>query len=344
MTMTQTMPQAHAAPRATPRVFSGIQPTGVVHLGNYVGAIRQWVRLQREVPSLFCIVDLHAITSPYEPGDFPQRVLEAAAANVAAGIDPEQSILFVQSHVPEHTELAWLLNTITPLGQLERMTQFKEKGRRSRHGVMAGLLNYPVLQAADVLIYKATLVPVGEDQVQHIEMMRDVAERFNERFGETFPLPEARLTTGARVMALNDPTKKMSKSIEGSYLALNETPESIRRRVRAAVTDPGPPEPGASVEQASPGVANLFVLLEVFAPEQYPAFVRAYGEGTIRYAEMKQVLAEGMVDVLTPIREQYEDLAAHPDRVREILAAGAERARPMARATTAEVRERMGLR
>src|SRR5574341_467067 len=199
------------------RVFSGIQPTGGIHLGNYVGAIRQWAELQREFESYFCIVDLHAITVDYEPAELPQRVLDAAAANIAAGIDPARSVLFVQSHVSEHSELAWLLNVITPLGQLERMTQFKEKGRRARHGLMAGLLNYPVLMAADVLLYKASVVPVGDDQVQHVELMRDVAERFNKQFGDTFPVPEVRLTKGARIMALNDPAKKMSKSVPGSY-------------------------------------------------------------------------------------------------------------------------------
>jgi len=338
----------HAGPKATapvvPRVFSGIQPTGLIHLGNYVGALRQWVELQRWYESYFCIVDLHAITVPYEPAELQQRILEAAAANLAAGIDPERSVLFVQSHVPEHTELMWLLNTVTPVGQLERMTQYKEKARRSKHGVMAGLLNYPVLQAADVLLYKATLVPVGEDQVQHIELMRDIAERFNNTFGETFPLPEARLSKGARIMALNEPTRKMSKSVPGSYIAVTEEPEQIRRKVRAAVTDPGPPQRGARLEDASPGVANLFTLLEVFAPEAYAHFAQAYTEGTIRYSELKQVLAEALVETLAPIRERYQHLMARPREVQDILRWGAERARPVAQATMEEVRRRMGLR
>ena len=253
-------------------------------------------------------------------------------------------MLFVQSHVPEHCELMWLLNVLTPLGQLERMTQFKEKSRYARRGVMAGLLNYPVLQAADVLLYKARLVPVGEDQVQHVELMRDIAERFNRQFGETFPLPEARLTKGARIMALNDPTVKMSKSVPGSYIALVEDPDSIRRKVRAAVTDPGPPAPGARLDDASPGVANLFTLLEVFAPDRYPEFAEAYQAGTIRYSEMKQVLAEAIVEAFAPVRERYQTLMGRPDRVRDILAEGARRARPVARATMEEVRTKMGLR
>ncbi len=341
---TQPQPARAGAPAVPVRVFSGIQPTGVIHIGNYVGALRQWVQLQREHESYFCIVDLHAITVPYDPAEFPQRVLEAAAANIAAGIDPQRSVLFVQSHVPEHCELMWLLNVLTPLGQLERMTQFKEKSRYARRGVMAGLLNYPVLQAADVLLYKASLVPVGEDQVQHVELMRDIAERFNKQFGETFPLPEARLTKGARIMALNDPAVKMSKSVPGSYIALVEDPDSIRRKVRAAVTDPGPPAPGAALDQASPGVANLFTLLEVFAPDRYPEFVEAYQAGTVRYSEMKQVLAEAIVETFAPVRERYRALMERPDEVRDILAAGARRARPVAQATMEEVRAKMGLR
>lgn len=327
------------------RVFSGIQPTGVIHVGNYVGAIRQWAELQRDYESYFCIVDMHAITVPYEPDEFPQRVLDAAAANVAAGIDPAQSVLFVQSHVPEHCELMWLLNVITPVGQLERMTQYKEKAQQFRKtGVMAGLLNYPVLQAADVLLYKASLVPVGEDQVQHVELMRDIAERFNKAFGETFPLPEVRLTKGARIMSLVDPTKKMSKSVPGSYISLVEDPDEIRKKVRAAVTDPGPPAKGAKLDDASAGVANLFTLLEVFAPGRYSEFAEAYQQGTIRYSEMKQVLAEAMVERFVPVRQRYQQLTRHPDEIRDLLLDGARRARPVAEATMEEVRRRMGLR
>ncbi len=337
-------PAPTSTTRVPVRVFSGIQPTGVVHIGNYVGAIRQWAQLQREFESYFCIVDLHAVTVPYDPPEFPQRVLEAAAANVAAGIDPAQSVLFVQSHVPEHCELMWLLNVLTPVGQLERMTQFKEKSRRAKTGVMAGLLNYPVLQAADVLLYKASLVPVGEDQVQHVELMRDIAERFNKQYGETFPLPAVRLTKGARIMALNDPKAKMSKSVAGSYIALVEDPESIRKKVRAAVTDPGPPAKGSKLDDASPGVANLFTLLEVFAPQRYQEFAEAYRQGTIRYSELKQALADAIVNTFAPVRERYRQLVGRPDDVRDILTDGARRARPVAETTMDEVRRRMGLR
>ncbi len=346
------MRHVDAAPRHRPqptrtaaaRIFSGIQPTGVVHLGNYVGAMRQWAHLQKEIESIFCIVDLHAITTSYEPAELFQRVIETAAVNIAAGIDPARSVLFVQSHVPEHTELMWLLNVITPVGQLERMTQYKDKSRRAKTGIMAGLLNYPVLQAADVLLYKASLVPVGEDQVQHVELMRDIAERFNKQFGETFPLPAVRLTQGARVLALNDPTKKMSKSEPGSYIALTDSPEAIRKAIRSAVTDPGPPAPGSKLESASAGVTNLFTLLEVFAPDRAREFRVAYEQGTIRYSEMKQVLADAVVATLAPIRERYEALTRNHDQVQDILADGARRARPMAQATMEEVREKMGLR
>jgi tryptophanyl-tRNA synthetase len=340
----QSRPLPSAGARIPVRVFSGIQPTGVVHIGNYVGALRQWAQLQREHESYFCIVDLHAITVPYEPAEFPQRVLEAAAVNVAAGIDPRQSVLFVQSHVMEHCELMWLLNVLTPVGQLERMTQYKEKSRHARAGIMAGLLNYPVLQAADVLLYKAALVPVGEDQVQHVELMRDIAERFNKQFGETFPLPGVRLTKGARILALNDPTAKMSKSVPGSYIAVVDDPETIRKKVRAAVTDPGPPQKGSKLDEASPGVANLFTLLEVFAPGRYAEFAGAYQDGTIRYSELKQVLADAIVQTFAPVREQYAHLIQRPNEVRELLADGARRARPVAQATMEEVRTKMGLR
>jgi len=342
-TESQTRPAAQAARPTRVRVFSGIQPTGVIHIGNYAGAIRQWAELQRDYESYFCIVDLHAITVPYEPPEFPQRVLAAAAANVAAGIDPRQSVLFVQSHVPEHTELMWLLNVITPLGQLERMTQYKEKARSSRVGVMAGLLNYPVLMAADVLLYKAALVPVGDDQVQHVELMRDIAERFNKQFGETFPLPGVRLSKAARIMALNDPKVKMSKSVPGSYLSLVETPEEVRKKIRTAVTDPGPPTKGSKLDDATPGVANLFTLLEVFAPARYAEFVAAYETGAIKYSEMKQVLGDAIVGTFGPVRERYEELIRRPDELRDILADGAKRARPVAQTTMEEVRARMGL-
>lgn len=322
------------------RIFSGIQPTGDIHIGNYLGALRNWVKLQDEHECIFSIVDLHAMTIPYDAKAMPREAVEKAATLLACGIDPERSILYVQSHVREHTELCWILNTITPLGQLERMTQFKDKARQHKENVNAGLLNYPILQAADILLYKAEIVPVGEDQIQHLELTRDLARRFNYLFGETFPEPEARVPKGAaRIMALNDPTKKMSKSVPGSYIALHMEPDEIRTMVRRAVTDTGP-----QGDEMSPGVANLFTLLEEFsAPETVAHFRDAYERGELRYVELKQQLAEDIVTGLTPIRERRAELLADEGRVKEILQAGAERARAIAREVMEEVREKAGL-
>lgn len=326
-------------PMAEHVVFSGIQPSGVIHVGNLFGAIRNWVELQSRYPCYFCIVDYHAITVPYEPREMPERVRQALLLNVAAGLDPERSVLFVQSDVPEHTELAWLLNCITPLGQLERMTQFKEKGRKQRGSVLAGLLNYPVLMAADILLYKADLVPVGEDQLQHLELTRDLARKFNQLFGETFPEPEALLTPGARIMALDDPTRKMSKSEPDGAISLLDPPDVIREKVRRAVTDVGP-----RGEEMSPGVRNLFTLLELSAPaDVHRRLLEEYRQGTLRYVELKETLAEALIRVVQPIQERYFQLAERPETAVELAAAGAERARRVAREVLREVRERMGL-
>ncbi|WP_324716955.1 tryptophan--tRNA ligase [Carboxydochorda subterranea] len=324
---------------STHTVFSGIQPSGGIHVGNLLGALRNWVSLQDQYPCYFCIVDYHAITVPYDPRELPQRVRDAVLVNVAAGLDPNRSVIFVQSQVPQHTELAWLFNCITPLGQLQRMTQFKDKARQHAEAVNAGLLNYPVLQAADILLYKADLVPVGEDQVQHIELTRDIARRFNSLFGPTFPEPEAYLAKGARIMALDDPTRKMSKSEPRGAIGMLDPPEVIREKVRSAVTDPGP----AGAEM-SPGVLNLFTLLELTAPADVVAHFRAaYSDGTIRYVELKQALADALVELVTPIQERYRELSARPGTVEEVLAAGGERARKVASQVLAEVRDRMGL-
>ncbi|HHW15235.1 MAG TPA: tryptophan--tRNA ligase [Firmicutes bacterium] len=322
------------------RIFSGIQPSGDIHLGNYLGALRNWVKLQDEYDDcLYCIVDLHALTELQDPHELPRRVAEAIATNLAVGIDPERSTFFVQSDVPEHTELSWLLTCLTPLGALERMTQYKDKAGRQGQSVGAGLLTYPVLMAADILIYKADRVPVGEDQAQHLELTREIARKFNSTFGETFPEPQILLTAGARIMALNAPEKKMSKSVPGSYIGLSDPPETIRQKVMRAVTDVGPR--GAEM---SPGVKNLFTILECVAPESVVRPLKeAYGEGTLRYADLKQTLADELIKTLTPIRERRAELLAHPEKLREIAAAGAAKARPLARAVLAEVREKMGI-
>lgn len=322
------------------RIFSGIQPTGAVHIGNYVGAIRQWVNLQHEYESFFCIVDYHAITIPYEAAEMPKRVFEAVVGNIAAGLDPTVSTIFIQSHVPEHTEMTWIFNSITPMGWLGRMTQFKEKSEQFKESVNVGLYDYPVLQAADILLYKAEVVPVGEDQVQHVELTRDIARKFNSTFGETFPEPEAVLNYARRIMALNDPTKKMSKSIPGSFIALSDSPEEIREKMMKAVTDAGP-MPGAEM---SAGTANLFVLLRAFSPpETVERFEGEYERGAIRYSEVKEALSTDIAAALAPVRAKREELLSKPEMVYDILRQGANKARGIAKETMQEVKEIMGL-
>jgi len=325
------------------RLFSGIQPTGTLHIGNYIGAIRQWIPLQDEYESMFCIVDLHAITVPYDPKEYQRAIQNVAAIYLACGLNPNKAIIFQQSHLPEHTELMWLLNTIAPMGQLERMTQFKEKTQLHRDAINAGLLNYPVLMAADILLYKAVLVPVGEDQVQHVELTRDLAEKFNRTFGETFPLPNVQISEGARIMALNDPTKKMSKSIPNSFVALTDSDDEIRRKVMSAVTDVGGQKTGGG-GQMSPGVKNLFVLLKLFSTERiYTDFMNRYSSGELQYSDLKARLAEDLIQVLSPIRKRHAELMEDPHRLRATLAAGADAARPIAQKTLREVKEKMGL-
>lgn len=323
------------------RIFSGIQPSGSIHVGNYLGAIKNWTQLQYEYESIFCIVDLHAITVPYDPRELPERVIDLAATLIAAGIDPERATLFVQSMVPEHTELSWLLTCLTPVGMLERMTQYKEKAaRQQRESVGAGLLCYPVLMAADIMLYKADLVPVGEDQIQHLELTREIVRKFNRLFGETFPEPQPHVTQAARVKALSDPTRKMSKSIPGGAVALAEEPEVIRKLVRRAVTDAGPQPAG----EMSPGVKNLFLLLESFAaPDVVQKFKEDYDRGELRYVELKDAVAEAMIAGLAPIRERRAELLARREQLRELLNEGARCARRIAQETMREVRERMGL-
>jgi tryptophanyl-tRNA synthetase len=321
------------------RVFSGIQPTGAVHIGNYVGAVRNWVRMQDAHECYFCIVDYHAITISYDPREMPERVFEAALDILAAGVDPERCVFFAQSAVREHTELCWVFNSLASVGALERMTQFKEKSEQFRDNINAGLFTYPVLQAADILLYKAAVVPVGEDQLQHLELSREIARRFNNHFGETFPEPKAELTPAARIMGLNDPTRKMSKSIPGSFISLSESEAEMRKKLMRAVTDAGPQGP-----EMSPGVKNLFTLLEAFAPaETVGHFNAQYEAGTLRYGELKPALADAVVAELNPIRERREELAAHPERVWDALDYGANRAREIASRTMDEVRQKMGL-
>jgi tryptophanyl-tRNA synthetase len=323
------------------RVFSGIQPSGELHIGNYLGAVQNWVKLQHQHDCLFCVVDLHAITQAYDAASLAQRTVDMAIGLLAAGLEPERCTLFVQSHVAEHTELSWFLNTVTPLGELERQTQFKDKAQR-QESVPAGLLNYPVLQAADVLLYEATLVPVGEDQVQHLELMREITRRWNARFGDsagfTFPEPQALLTSAKRVLGLNGQAK-MSKSL-GNTIGLLESPEAIWEKLRPAATDP------ARVKRTDPGnpdVCNIFTIHQGFSLPDVQKTVahncRTAGWGCL---DCKRVLADNMIAALTPIRERATTLRAEPRKVTDILRAGAAKARAVARKTMVHVRRRMG--
>jgi tryptophanyl-tRNA synthetase len=321
------------------RVFSGIQPSGELHIGNYLGAVQNWVKLQDVHDCLFCVVDLHAITQPYDAATLAQRTVDMAVGLFAAGLDPARAIVFVQSHVPEHTELNWLLNIVTPLGELERQTQFKDKAQR-HESVPAGLLNYPVLQAADVLLYQATLVPVGEDQLQHLELMREIARRWNARFANdfAFPEPQALLSTAKRVLGL-DGHAKMSKSL-GNTIGLLDSPETIWEKLKPAATDP------ARVTRKDPGnpdICNIFTIHHGFSPPDTVELVarncRTAGWGCL---DCKRVLADNMIAALTPIRERARALQAEPARVADLLRAGATKARAIARRTMAQVRRRMG--
>jgi tryptophanyl-tRNA synthetase len=320
------------------RIFSGIQPSGELHIGNYLGAVRNWVQLQDRYDCIYCIVDYHAITVAYEPAQLGQRTRDMAVSLLAAGLDPEKCTLFVQSMVPEHTELAWILNTVTPVGELERQTQFKEKAAR-QESVLAGVLNYPVLQAADILLYRAELVPVGVDQVQHLELSREVARRWNARFGTNyFPEPQPLLTNTPRIMGL-DGRAKMSKSL-GNTIGLLEEPEAVWEKLRPAVTDP------ARVRRADPGtpeVCNIYQLHRAFsdpaAVEHVATQCRSAGWGCL---DCKRVLFEGMMRELAPIRERAAELRSRPEYVVEVLRQGAERCRAIARETLREVKACMG--
>jgi tryptophanyl-tRNA synthetase len=348
------------------RIFSGIQPSGALHIGNYLGAVKNWAELQHKYESFFCIVDYHAITVPYEPADLRARVADMALGLLAAGLDPSVCTLFVQSKVPEHTELAWIFNTLTPLGELERQTQFKEKASREE-SVPAGILNYPVLQAADILLYRAELVPVGEDQLQHLELSREIARKWNARFDEAgsgtreagrgkiatvtrpaeaessptgfFPEPKGLLTPARRIMGL-DGQAKMSKSL-GNTVDLLEDPKSIWEKLRPAVTDP------KRVRRSDPGtpeVCNIYHLHKAFSPaatvEHVAVQCRTAGWGCI---DCKKVLHESMEKELAPIRARASELAANPAKVEKDLARGAEHAREVASGTMKEVKQKMGL-
>ena len=324
-----------------PRIFSGIQPSGELHIGNYLGAVKNWVQLQHSYECIFCIVDYHAITVAYEPEDLRRRTTDMAVSLLAAGLDPDKCTVFVQSHVPEHTELAWIFNTVTPIGELERQTQFKDKAQR-QESVVAGLLTYPVLQAADILLYRADGVPVGEDQVQHLELSREIARKWNARFAngeDFFPEPKPLLTATRRVMGL-DGQAKMSKSM-GNTVGLLEPFDAVWEKLRPAVTDP---KRVRRTDPGTPEVCNIFHLHKAFSPpetvEHVATMCSTAGWGCI---DCKKVLLEGIQRELEPIHAHARALRSNPHRVREVLAAGADRCRALARETMGYVKEKMGL-
>ena len=323
-----------------PRVFSGIQPSGSPTLGNFLGAIRNWARDQDRFDNIFCVVDLHALTQPQNPEDLQQHTWETAAMLLAAGIDPQRSLLFCQSHVAEHTQLAWLLNTLTPMGWLGRMTQFKTKAGTERDSVGAGLFNYPVLMAADIIAYDANFVPVGDDQKQHVELTRDIAERFNNLFGETLTVPQPLIPeVGARIMSLDDPSKKMSKSEPAGAILLLDPPAVVRKKVARAVTD------SLGVVRFDPAQAGLYNLLSIhrilsgLSSDELETRFQGHG-----YRTVKEEVAELISTALQPLQEQYAAFAAEPETVDRILAEGAERSREIAGPVVRRVEAAMGLR
>ncbi|MBV6433773.1 MAG: Tryptophan--tRNA ligase [Bryobacteraceae bacterium] len=323
-----------------PRVLSGVQPSGNLHIGNYLGALKNWVKIQYDYESIFCIVDLHAITVYQNPEELRAKILELAALFLAAGIDPKHSAIAAQSTVHGHAELAWLLTCVTPEGWLYRMTQYKAKSE-AQETIGAGILLYPVLMAADILIYQANVVPVGEDQKQHLELARDIAQRFNSLYGETFVMPETRLpAVGARVMGLDDPEKKMSKSEKGSAhaVALLDPPDVIRKKIMRATTDSNP---AVSFENMGPGVRNLLAIFQAFSDWTGDQMEKHF-EG-MRYGDMKKQVAEMVAASLEPLQRRYREITADPAYVDGILAEGSQRVSPIANSTVNLVKRRMGI-
>jgi tryptophanyl-tRNA synthetase len=319
------------------RVLSGVQPTGHLHLGNYLGALKNWAEIQSQYESVFCIVDLHAITVHQPPAELTEKIRETAAVFIASGIDPKQSSIVVQSSIPGHAELAWMLTCVTPLGWLQRMTQFKAKAEK-QETIGDGLLQYPVLMAADILLYQAKIVPVGEDQSQHLELTRDVAQRFNALYGETFVMPETRLpAVGARIMGLDDPTVKMSKSVGGANhaIALLDKPEVIRKKIARATTDS---QPAVDPESMGPGVANLLTI-----GHACDSTVSRESVAGLRYGDFKKRVAEAVISRLEPIQARYREITADKSYIDDVLREGKQRVMPIAEDTVRTVKRAMGL-
>lgn len=328
------------------RVLSGIQPTGELHIGNYLGAIKQWVELQKaknldkETGCIFMIVDLHALTVDYDPKQLQKRILDVVLDYLAAGIDPKQNTIFVQSQIKEHTELAWLLQTITPIGELERMTQYKDKSKENKDNINAGLFAYPVLMAADILLYKTTIVPVGDDQAQHVELTREIARKFNNKFGQTFPEPKTQLRKiGARIMSLADPLQKMSKSIPQGCIFLNDSEEKVRGKIKTAVTDSG--KEIKFDETNKPAISNLLTIYHLFSEKPIGDIEEEYeGKG---YGDFKNGLTDVVVEKLKEFQEKRKEFEKNPELVKKILVQGAKKAQSIAEETMAEVKAKMGL-
>jgi tryptophanyl-tRNA synthetase len=319
------------------RIFSGVQPSGQLHIGNYLGALKNWAEIQAGYDSIFCIVDLHAVTVYQEPVELAAKIRETAALFLAAGIDPEQSSVIVQSSVSAHAELAWMLTCVTPLGWLQRMTQFKAKAEK-QETIGSGLLQYPVLMAADILLYQASIVPVGEDQSQHLELTRDIAQRFNSLYGEMFVVPATHLPlVGARVMGLDDPTQKMSKSATGSghAIALLDDSKTIQKKIARATTDS---QPAVDVETMGPGIANLLTIGQACDSSLTKENVNG-----MRYGDFKKRIAEAVIARLEPIQRRYRELTADPDYIDRILARGRDHVLPIAEDTVRKVKSAMGL-
>lgn len=317
-----------------------MQPSGNLHIGNYLGALKNWVRIQNDYQCIFCIVDLHAVTVYQEPAELRAKIREIAALYLAAGVDPHASSIMVQSGVAAHAELAWMLTCVTPVGWLERMTQYKAKATK-QESVGDGLLQYPVLMAADILLYQAGIVPVGEDQAQHLELTRDIAQRFNSLYGETFVVPNTSLpTVGARVMGLDDPTQKMSKSATGANhaVALLDPPEQVRKTIMRATTDS---KPAVEVETAGPGVLNLLSIYQAFSDASDDQMKQRFNG--MRYGDLKKAVAEMVISHLEPFQRRYRDITADPGYLDRVLREGAARVAPIARSTVELVKERMGL-
>ncbi|MGO1367738.1 MAG: tryptophan--tRNA ligase [Senegalia sp. (in: firmicutes)] len=321
-------------------IFSGVQPSGDLTLGNYLGAIRNWVDLQDEYDCYYCVVDLHSITVPQEPKDLRRRTLEVMSLYMACGIDPKKSTIFIQSHVPEHVELSWVLSTMTYLGELNRMTQFKDKTKKNEKNLNAGLFTYPVLMASDILLYNTNAVPVGDDQKQHLELARDLADRFNNRYSNTFQVPEPLISkVGARIMDLQDPEKKMSKSAENEngYILLKDDPDTIRRKVKRSITD--------SINKVKysddqPGIKNLLTIYSKLTGEEIKDIEKRYTDKG--YGEFKSDLAEVIVNHLSPIREKYLEYMNDKDYLKEVYNEGCEKASKVARKTLRKVYKKTG--